>query len=173
MNFTKIYYIRLSLSLKRALGPSRNCYEKTIQRKLDQDRRRKETRKRYFSFPAGCVGFVTVTDRDEYRKSICLSLCLLAVLGLWGIVVKCTAAIYTQRCYCTGMNIARVPLYGFLCVSRSQGIVVKTKLNVYAAAIIFGILVRFHFLIAKSFEIANFSGNNWKLDKSMTATPFF
>ena len=75
-------------------------------------------------------------------------------------MVKCTAAIYTQRCYCTGMNIARVPLYGFLCVSRSQGIVVKTKLNVYAAAIIFGILVRFQFLIAKSFEIANFSGNN-------------
>ena len=79
-----------------------------------------------FSMPTGCVRFARYCGkmysrhlyttlllyRDEYRKSIWLSLCLLAVLGLQGIVVKCTAAIHTQRCYCTGMNITRV--YGFL-----------------------------------------------------------
>ena len=79
-----------------------------------------------FFMPTGCVRFARYCGkmysrhlyttlllcRDEYHKSICLSLCLRAVLGLPGIVVKCTAAIYTQRCYCAGMSITRV--YGFL-----------------------------------------------------------
>ena len=83
-----------------------------------------------FSIPTGCVRFARYCGkmysrhlyttlllyRDEYHKSIWLSLCLPAVFGLQGIVVKCTAAIYTQRCYCTGMNIVRV--YGFLYVYR-------------------------------------------------------
>ena len=76
--------------------------------------------------PSGCVRFARYCGkmysrhpyttlllyRDEYHKSIWLSLCLPAVFGLQGIVVKCTVAIYTQRCYCTGMNTTRV--YGFL-----------------------------------------------------------
>ena len=74
-----------------------------------------------FSMSTGCVRSVRYCGniysrnlyttlllyRDEYPERLWLSLCLLAVLGLCSIVIKCTAAIYTQRCYCTGKNVTK------------------------------------------------------------------